>query len=97
MSEGCSGGLAIFDGYLAEYGHLTTEECAPYQANTKGDSFAHYKNCPAHAKVIKSSYLKGYNYNPSVADIQKDILLNGAISTEFAAGDEFSYYSEGIM
>ena len=97
MSEGCSGGLAIFDGYLAEYGHLTTEECAPYQANTKGDSFKNYKNCPAHARVSKSSYLRGYNFNPTVADIQKDILLNGAIATEFAAGDEFSYYSEGIM
>lgn len=69
MSEGCSGGLAIFDGYLAEYGHLTTEECAPYQAVTKGDSFAKYKDCPKYAKINKSNYLRGYNFNPSVADI----------------------------
>ena len=25
MAEGCEGGLAIFDGYLAEYGHLVSE------------------------------------------------------------------------
>ena len=30
MAEGCEGGLAIFDGYLAEYGHLASEKCAPY-------------------------------------------------------------------
>lgn len=69
MSEGCSGGLAIFDGYLAEYGHLTTEECAPYQASTKGDKFENYKNCPKYAKINKSTYLRGYNFNPSVSDI----------------------------
>jgi len=69
MAEGCSGGLSIFDGYLAEYGHLTTEECAPYQANTKGDSCGAYKDCPAYAKINKSTYLRGYNFNPTVKDI----------------------------
>jgi len=69
MAEGCSGGLSIFDGYFAQYGHITTEKCAPYQANTKGDSCGNYKDCPAYAKIVKSTYLRGYNFNPSVEDI----------------------------
>jgi len=97
MAEGCSGGLSIFYGYFAQYGHITTEKCAPYQANTKGDSCGNYKDCPAYAKIVKSTYLRGYNFNPSVEDIQKEILLNGAVTTEFAAGDEFSFYKDGIM
>jgi len=97
MAEGCEGGLAIFDGYLAEYGHLTTEKCAPYLANTKGDSCSNYAKCPAYAKISKSYYLRGYNYNPTVADIQKEILLNGPLVTEFGANDDFSFYEKGVM
>jgi len=66
MAEGCEGGLAIFDGYLAETGHLTTEECAPYKARTKNDHCSNYKSCPAYAKVKKTYYLNGYNFSPSV-------------------------------
>ena len=97
MAEGCEGGLAIFDGYLAEYGHLVSEQCAPYQARTKGDSCSNYQHCPGIAKVEKSYYLRGYNYNPSVADIQKEILLNGPLVTEFGADDNFSFYEKGVM
>lgn len=42
MNEGCDGGWAIFNGFLAENGHLVTEECAPYTARTKGHSCAQY-------------------------------------------------------
>ena len=97
MAEGCEGGLAIFDGYLAEYGHLATEKCAPYKANTKGDSCANYAECPAYAKINSSYYLRGYNFNPTVADIQKEILMNGPLVTEFGANDDFSLYEKGVM
>jgi len=36
LSEGCSGGWAIFDGFLAENGGVVSEECAPYKGTTKG-------------------------------------------------------------
>jgi hypothetical protein len=97
MAEGCEGGLAIFDGYLAEYGHLASEKCAPYKAKTKGDSCKNYSQCPGVAKVEKSYYLKGYNFNPTIADIQKEILLNGPLTTEFGADDNFSLYEKGVM
>jgi len=97
MAEGCEGGLAIFDGYLAEYGHLTTEKCAPYKARTKGDSCSNYKDCPAFAKINKSYYVKGYNFLPTVQDIQKEIMMYGPLVTEFGANDAFSLYEKGVM
>jgi hypothetical protein len=36
LTEGCSGGWAIMDGYLAETGGVVSEECAPYLAMTRG-------------------------------------------------------------
>lgn len=30
MNEGCEGGWPHFNVFLAENGHLVTEECAPY-------------------------------------------------------------------
>jgi hypothetical protein len=97
MAEGCEGGLAIFDGYLAETGHLTTEECAPYKARTKNDHCSNYRNCPGYAKVKKSYYLNGYNFNPSIDQIKKELMMNGPLVTEFNAGDDFSLYKSGIM
>ena len=97
MAEGCEGGLAIFDGYLAENGHLTTEECAPYKARTKNDHCGNYKGCPAYAKVNKSYYLNGYNFNPSVEQIKKELMMHGPLVTEFNAQDDFSVYKSGIL
>lgn len=97
MAEGCEGGLAIFDGYLAETGHLTTEECAPYKARTKDDHCSNYKSCPAYAKVKKTYYLNGYNFSPSVEQIKKELMMYGPLVTEFNAGDDFSFYKSGIL
>lgn len=38
MNEGCDGGWSFFHGYMAENGHLVSEQCAPYLAKTKGQS-----------------------------------------------------------
>jgi len=46
LNEGCEGGWAIFNGFLAEQGHMTTEECAPYTARTKGSKCSDYQKCP---------------------------------------------------
>ena len=89
MNEGCDGGWAIFNGFLAENGHITTEDCAPYTARTKNHNCAQYEKCPKHAKVTKSEYLAGYNYNPSVELIQKEMLINGPLVTEFKCDDNF--------
>ena len=97
MAEGCEGGLAIFDGYLAENGHLTTEKCAPYKARTKDDQCGNYKQCPAYAKVKKSYYLNGYNFSPSIEQIKKELMMNGPLVTEFNANDDFAVYKSGIM
>jgi hypothetical protein len=66
MNEGCEGGWAIFNGFLAENGHMVTEECAPYTARTKNQKCGDFSKCPKHAKVLKSEYLGGYNFMPSV-------------------------------
>lgn len=55
LTEGCSGGWAIMDGYLAETGGIVSEDCAPYLAKTKGHKCSDYRECPSLAKV-KSSY-----------------------------------------
>jgi len=31
MNEGCEGGESIFNGFLAENGHVVEESCAPYE------------------------------------------------------------------
>lgn len=71
----------MFNGYLAESGYLTTEECAPYIDGQKG-CFAHSK-CPAIAKVEKSYYLgKGYgDYGEKT--MMKELLRNGVINAEY--------------
>lgn len=45
MTEGCSGGWAILDGFLAESGGVMSESCAPYLGYTKGKSCGDYSNC----------------------------------------------------
>lgn len=89
MNEGCDGGWSIFHGFLAENGHLISETCGPYQASTKGKKCSDFRDCPAIAKVKKSYYVGGYNFMPSVADIQKEMLMNGPLVTEFKCDDAF--------
>jgi hypothetical protein len=49
------------------------------------------------AKVEKSYYLADYNYKPTVAMIQKEMLLNGPVVTEFKSEGSFGLYKEGIL
>lgn len=97
MNEGCDGGWAIFHGFMAENGHLVSETCAPYKARTKNDKCSNYSHCPKVAKVTKSYYVGGYNYLPSEKLIQKEMLMNGPVVTEFKCDDDFQMYQKGIM
>jgi len=36
MTEGCTGGWAVMNGFFAENAGLVAEDCAPYKAFTKG-------------------------------------------------------------
>jgi len=38
MTEGCAGGWAVMNGFLAENSGVVAEDCAPYVAVTKGQS-----------------------------------------------------------
>lgn len=97
MNEGCSGGFGIFHGYFAENGHLVSEECAPFKYTTFGDKCQNYEKCPAVARVNSSYYLGGYNFNPSVELMQKELLMNGPLITEINAEEKFSRYHGGIL
>lgn len=69
MNEGCDGGWAIFHGFLAENGHMVTEDCAPYAHSTKFNQCSDFSHCPKHSKINKSYYVGSYNFNPSIATI----------------------------
>lgn len=89
MNEGCDGGWAIFHGFMAENGHMASEQCAPYRARTKGEKCSNYSHCPKVAKVKSSYYVGGYNYLPSEKLIQKEMLMHGPLVTEFKCDDDF--------
>ena len=48
----------MFNGYLAENGHLVSETCAPYKGTTKKDACRNYTTCDPIAKVTQSSYIE---------------------------------------
>ena len=48
----------MFNGFLAENGHLVTEECAPYRGSTIGDRCKYYEKCSAAAKVDSSYFIQ---------------------------------------
>ena len=83
MNEGCDGGWPHFNVFLAENGHVVSEECAPYMSKTKGDSCKNYETCKPIAKVQKS-YLVGGGWGAtSEKKMMKEILRNGPINGDF--------------
>jgi len=83
MNEGCEGGWPHFNVFLAENGHLVSEECAPYQHQTKGDHCGNYATCKPISKVA-NSYLVGGGWGAtSERKMMKEILRNGPINGDF--------------
>ena len=97
MNEGCEGGWPHFNVFLAENGHLVSEECAPYQHQTKGDHCGNYATCKPISKVA-NSYLVGGGWGAtSERKMMKEILRNGPINGDFQAPSMFSLYKDGIF
>lgn len=97
LTEGCEGGWPHFHAYFAQNGHLVSEECAPYQASTKGVSCAQYQGCKPEARVQRS-YDVGGGYGQSTEKLMmKEILRNGPLNTEFQAPSIFSTYKSGLI
>lgn len=97
MNEGCDGGWPFFHGYLAENGHMVTEDCAPYKGKTKGDKCSNYAQCPPFAK-IDNSYFVGKGYGDSTEKkMMKEILRNGLVNGELQCPHVFGMYTEGIL
>ena len=83
MNEGCEGGWPHFNVFLAENGHLVTEDCAPYKASTKSDKCKNYSKCDPVSKISKS-YLVGGGWGAtSEKKMMKEILRNGPINGDF--------------
>lgn len=99
LNEGCEGGWAIFNGYLAESGHLVSEDCGPYKGTTNADSCKFYEKCDPVAKVEKSYFLDTSTAESSINEkkIQKEILHGGAVVAEFKAPQRFRYYDFGVL
>ena len=92
MTEGCHGGWAIFQGFMAENGEIVSEECAPY-GGKRGKPCKGYENCPGIAWVKNSYTLK----NPTVESIQKEILYNGAVDVNWASSSYLHAYRSGVI
>lgn len=99
LNEGCQGGWSIFNGYLAQNGHLISEQCGPYKGTTKGDSCHHYENCEPVAKVTDSYFVQASQTEVAVDEkkIMKEMLLNGPAVGDFEAPHKFRYFDKGIL
>lgn len=77
LSEGCSGGWGVLNGYFAEVGGVMPESCAPYEG---GDGkCSSYAGCEPAARVVKTEHRM-----PSGEDeIKREILMNGAVQTSW--------------
>ena len=97
MNEGCDGGWSFFHGYLAENGYMTSEQCAPYMAKTKGFSCGKYKDCKPVSRINESYFVGGAYGESSEKKMMKEILRNGIVNGELNVPRVFSYYQEGIL
>ena len=78
MTESCNGGWAINHGYFLENGGMVTDDCAPYRPK-ENPQCSKYSQCRAVARIRKSYKLR----SPSETDIQKEILRNGAVISDY--------------
>ena len=79
MNEGCDGGWPHFNVFMAENGHLVSEECAPYIANTTSKTCSSFSHCAGVARV-SNSYEKKHQGELA---IQREILRNGAVVVDW--------------
>lgn len=95
MAEGCKGGWAIFHGYFAENGHLVTENCMPYQANTDSTNKCRYfEHCNPIARVKKSYMIQD---STEEKNIRKEILRNGMVDANIVIEGYLGSYKKGVL
>lgn len=80
-------------GFFAENAGITTEECAPYEMQTKNLPCASFANCAPVAKVSKTYKLR----KTDEESIMREILLNGPVITDWSAPVFMKTYKSGIM
>ena len=93
MTEGCEGGWAIFNGFFAENSNLVGESCAPYQTTTKNWSCMNFGPCPGVARVKKTYKLA----NPTEMSIQRELLHNGMVVTDWISPSYVKAYKSGLF
>lgn len=97
LNEGCDGGWSFFHGYMAENGHMVSEQCAPYRAMTKGIACGDYKGCNTEAKISKTYFIGGAYGESSEKKMMKEILHKGIVNGELNVPRVFSFYQQGIL
>lgn len=80
-------------GFFAENAGITTEECAAYQMQTKDVPCASFANCQPVARVSKTYKLR----QTDETAIQREILLNGPVITDWSAPTFMKTYKSGVM
>jgi C1A family cysteine protease len=93
MTEGCEGGWAALNGFFAENSNLVGEACAPYQFTTKNWSCMNYAECPGVARVKRTYKLQ----NPTEQSIQRELLRNGMVVTDWCTPTYFKTYKQGLF
>ena len=97
MNEGCDGGWPHFNVFMAENGHVVSEECAPYLHQTKNDKCKNYESCKPIA-MVENSYFVGGGWGATTEKkMMKEILRNGPINGDFQAPSMFAMYKEGVF
>ena len=97
MNEGCDGGWPHFNVFLAQNGHVVSEDCAPYLHQTKNDKCKNYEQCKPIAAVENSYFVGGGWGATTEKKMMKEILRNGPINGDFQAPSMFAMYKEGVF
>ena len=91
MTEGCDGGVGIFNGLLIENGHLVPESCAPYSPGQNYNGCSGYAKCDKVAKVSKSYYIGGMKSKPTPDMIKEEIYKSSPVSAEINHSEDPSF------
>jgi hypothetical protein len=96
LTEGCQGGWGILAGFFTDFFHIVSDMCVPYTGTT-GTNCQNYKHCEPLARTL-STYFVGGKYGQMTEElIIREIRANGPVMLDFAAGNDFLYYGEGVL
>ena len=98
LTEGCHGGWGILLGFFTDFFHIVDDMCVPYTGKTgSAPTCQNYKHCKPVARTI-STYFVGGKYGAMTEElIMREIRANGPVMLDFAAGNDFMYYADGVL